>query len=81
MNQDLLRIIDSIARDKNIEKDSIYADIEASLLSAARKFYGETDDVVCTIDRMTGEIEVRKTARSLIIASLAALPPRPPSRS
>ena len=60
MNQDLLRIIDSIARDKNIEKDSIYADIEASLLSAARKFYGETDDVVCTIDRMTGEIEVRK---------------------
>ncbi len=60
MNQELLRIIDSIARDKNIEKDSIYADIEASLLSAARKFYGETDDVVCTIDRMTGEIEVRK---------------------
>ncbi len=60
MNQELLRIIDSIARDKNIEKDSIYADIEAALLSAARKFYGETDDVVCTIDRMTGEIEVRK---------------------
>jgi transcription termination/antitermination protein NusA len=60
MNQDLLRIVDSIARDKNIEKESIFADIETSLLSAARKFYGETDDVSCTIDRMTGEIEVRK---------------------
>jgi len=60
MNQDLLRIVDSIARDKNIEKESIFADIETSLLSAARKFYGETDDVNCTIDRMTGEIEVRK---------------------
>ena len=60
MNQELLRIVDSIARDKNIEKESIFVDIEASLLSAARKFYGETDDVGCAIDRMTGDIEVRK---------------------
>ena len=60
MNQDLLRIVDSIARDKNIEKDSIFTDIETSLLSAARKFYGEADDVMCSIDRMTGDIEVRK---------------------
>src|ERR1700722_5223399 len=60
MNQELLRIVDSIARDKNIDKESIFVDIEASLLSAARKFYGEADDVACTIDRMTGEIEVRK---------------------
>jgi len=60
VNQELLRIVDSIARDKNIEKESIFVDIEASLLSAARKFYGETDDVGCVIDRMTGDIEVRK---------------------
>lgn len=60
MNQELLRIVDSIARDKNIEKESIFADIEASLLSAARKFYGEAEDVLCTIDRMSGDIEVRK---------------------
>jgi len=26
----------------------------------ARKFYGEADDVNCTIDRMTGDIEVSK---------------------
>ena len=60
MNQDLLRIVDSISRDKNIDKEEIFMDIEASLMSAARKFYGEADDVACTIDRMTGEIEVRK---------------------
>ncbi len=60
MNQDLLRLVDSIARDKNIEKESIFSDIEAALLSAARKFYGETDDVSCNIDRMSGDIEVRK---------------------
>jgi N utilization substance protein A len=60
MNQDLLRIVDSISRDKNIDKEEIFMDIEASLQAAARKFYGEADDVACTIDRMTGEIEVRK---------------------
>jgi N utilization substance protein A len=60
MNQDLLRIVDSISRDKNIDKEEIFMDIEAALLSAARKFYGEADDVGCAIDRMTGEIEVRK---------------------
>ena len=60
MNQDLLRIVDSISRDKNIDKEEIFMDIEAALLSAARKFYGEADDVACGIDRMTGEIEVRK---------------------
>jgi len=60
MNQDLLRIVDSISRDKNIDKEEIFMDIEASLQAAARKFYGEADDVACTIDRMSGEIEVRK---------------------
>ena len=62
MNQDLLRIVDSISRDKNIDKEEIFMDIEAALLSAARKFYGEADDVACTIDRMSGEIEVRPTS-------------------
>jgi len=60
MNQELLRIVDSIARDKNIEKESIFVDIEAALQAAARKFYGEADDVQCAIDRMTGDIEVAK---------------------
>jgi N utilization substance protein A len=60
MNQDLLRIVDSIARDKNLDKESLFTDIEMSVLSAARKFYGEAEDVTCTIDRMSGEIEVRK---------------------
>ncbi len=35
MNQELLRIVDSIARDKNIDKEEIFTDIEAGLLAAA----------------------------------------------
>lgn len=60
MNQELLRIVDSIARDKNIEKESIFVDIEQALLSAARKFYGEAEDVTCAIDRASGDIQVFK---------------------
>ncbi len=60
MNQELLRLVDSIARDKNIGKESIFTDIELSLHSAARKFYGEAEDVTCAIDRMTGDIQVIK---------------------
>jgi N utilization substance protein A len=60
MNQELLRHVDSISRDKNIDKESIFLDIEAALLSAARKFYGEVDDVSAAIDRMTGDISVSK---------------------
>ncbi|MGC9260620.1 MAG: transcription termination factor NusA [Phycisphaerae bacterium] len=60
MNQELLRLVDSIARDKNIEKESIFTDIEMALHSAARKFYGEAEDVTCVIDRMSGDIQVNK---------------------
>jgi len=28
MNQELLRIVENIARDKNIDKESIFADLE-----------------------------------------------------
>ncbi len=60
MNQELLRHVDSISRDTPIDKESIFLDIEAALLSAARKFYGEVDDVAAAIDRMTGDISVSK---------------------
>ena len=33
MNQELLRIIDGIARDKNIDRESIFADLEAAMVS------------------------------------------------
>ena len=29
-NQELLRIVDGIARDKNIEKEQVYVDVEAA---------------------------------------------------
>lgn len=56
MNQDLIRIVDGIARDRNIDKESIFADLEAAMVSAVRKQFGIEEDVTVTIDRMSGQI-------------------------
>ena len=39
MNQELLRIIENVARDKNIDKESIFADLEESMVSAVREAF------------------------------------------
>ncbi|HVW35968.1 MAG TPA: transcription termination factor NusA [Pirellulales bacterium] len=53
---ELLRIIDTIHRDKNIEKEIVFQAIEAALVSAAKKQYGEDQEIVVQIDRTDGSI-------------------------
>ncbi|MAT68452.1 MAG: transcription termination factor NusA [Planctomycetaceae bacterium] len=53
---EVLRIVDAIHRDKNIEKEIVFEGIEAALVSAAKKHYGEEADIVVDIDRESGEI-------------------------
>jgi len=53
---ELLRIVDAIHRDKNIEKEIVFEGIEAALVSAAKKHYGEEAEIVVEIDRATGSI-------------------------
>jgi N utilization substance protein A len=53
---ELLRIVDSIHRDKNIDKDIVFEAIEAALVSAAKKHYGEDQEIVVQIDRADGTI-------------------------
>ncbi len=53
---ELLRIVDAIHREKNIDKEIIFRGIEAALVSAAKKHYGEEEDVVLSVDRETGEV-------------------------
>ena len=53
---ELLRIVDAIHRDKNIEKEIVFEGIEAALVSAAKKHYGEEADIVVQIDRANGSI-------------------------
>ncbi len=53
---EILRIVDAIHRDKNVEKDVVFSAIEAALVSAAKKQYGEEEDIQVFIDRKDGSI-------------------------
>lgn len=54
---DLLRIVDSMHREKNIEKEIVFRAIESALVTAARKHYGEDSVIEFHIDREKGEID------------------------
>lgn len=56
MNNELVRIVDAISRDKSIDKENIFQDLEAAMATAARRTYGETSEVQVVIDRLTGDV-------------------------
>ena len=41
--QEMMRILDSIARDRNIERSVLIADLEQAMVSAARKYFNTLD--------------------------------------
>ena len=53
---EVMRIVDAIHRDKNIDKEIVFQAIEAALISAAKKYHGENEEIVVTIDRLNGTI-------------------------
>jgi N utilization substance protein A len=60
MSVDLVRIVDSIHRDKNIPKDVLFEGIESALTTAARKHYPDAHEVEVRIDPDTGSIDAVK---------------------
>jgi N utilization substance protein A len=75
MNQELLRIVENIARDKNIDKESIFVDLEEAMVSAARKHFAEPEsNIVVNIDRDTGEITAFKDDVQIDIKQLGRIP-------
>lgn len=54
--KEILRLVDSLHRDKDIAEEVIFEAIENALQSAAQKHYGASTDVVVQIDRETGEL-------------------------
>ena len=62
---EVLRIVDAIHRDKNIDKEIVFEGIEAALVSAAKKHYGEEADIVVNIDRDDGSIRATYEGREL----------------
>jgi N utilization substance protein A len=62
---EILRIVDAIHRDKNIDKEIVFQAIESALVSAARKNYGDEADIVIQIDRADGSIHGHCNGREL----------------
>jgi N utilization substance protein A len=62
MNSELIRIVDGIARDKNIEREAIYTDIEQAVASGLRKQFNteDTSEFAVTLDRSTGLISASR---------------------
>jgi len=75
MNQELLRIVENIARDKNIDKESIFVDLEEAMVSAARKHFGDPDsEIVVNIDRSNGKVVAFRDGKSIDIRRLGRIP-------
>src|SRR3954467_1191693 len=70
MNPELIRIVDGIARDKNIEREQIYTDIEQAIASGLRKQFNteDTSEFAVTVDRATGDISANRQGQPIPLA-------------
>lgn len=53
---ELIRLVDTLHREKEIDTEDVFKSLEAALLSAARKHLGASEELLVSIDRETGEI-------------------------
>ncbi len=75
MNQELVRIVENIARDKNIETESVYRDLEEAMVSAVRKHYADLEsDIVVQIDRRSGQVSAFREGEAIDIRKLGRIP-------
>ncbi len=53
---EILRIVDAIHRDKNIDPEIVFQAIEAALVTAAKRNYGDDCEIVVNINREDGSL-------------------------
>jgi transcription termination/antitermination protein NusA len=68
VNQEILRIIEQISREKGIEKDVLLAGVEAAVLSAAKRRYGPAESLQARFNPQTGTLEL--TIAKTVVAQL-----------
>lgn len=70
---EVLRIVDSIHRDKNIPKDIVFEGIEQAILSAAKKHFGEEENLEIRIDRESGQPTLLRDGKQIDNDSLGEI--------
>ncbi len=73
MNPELLRQIDNIARDRNIDREVVFQDLEAAMISAIRKAYGQAEDTVVTINRQSCVISATVNGKPMSMTDLTRI--------
>src|SRR5215212_2221962 len=74
-NQELMRIVDGIARDKNIEREQVYVDIEQAVASGLRKQFNteDTSEFTVAVDRASGDITVARGGETLPLSVMGRI--------
>ncbi len=57
---ELLQVADAVAREKNIDRDIVLVAMEEAIQKAGRSKYGHDHDIRATINRKSGDIEMRR---------------------
>ncbi len=69
MNYEILEALSQITKDKNIDMDFVIESLEAGLVHAAKKKFGNAENIKIDIDRKSGEIKI--TASRKVVKEVA----------
>ncbi len=58
MKRELMAVIEQVGREKGIDKHRVLAAVESALLTAAKKRYGNNENIQVQIDPETGDISI-----------------------
>ena len=62
---ELLRIVDSLHREKNIDSEVVFSAIEAAYVTAVKKHFGEESEIDVSINRQSGVLQAVCNGREL----------------
>jgi N utilization substance protein A len=71
MNREMLMLVDAISREKNVERDVVFAAVESALAQATKKLYQGDVDIRVAMDRDSGNYETFR--RWLVVPDEAGL--------
>ena len=72
-NPELLRLVDSIHREKDITPEVLFEAIESAMAAAVHKRYSEEDEVTVQIDRNNGTIRAFRNGKELDSSELGRI--------
>ncbi len=76
MSEELVRLVDSIHRDKGVSKDILYSAVEEALAAAAKKRFKSEGEIQVTVDRVSGDISAVDGDKDLDLAGFGRIAAR-----